>query len=107
MSKNVKLAIKYIACGLFIVIFITGLGGMVINKLEDSKVIEYKQSPMTSVTGTINGLRERLDIKVAETLTDYPDLNFGGSATTNLELHRIANQLEDLNKNLERLLGGN
>lgn len=102
MNKEIKYMIAGIIAGIGLGLAIAVPTGMVAEILKlDNKVVEQTEVREHSVTETIYNLRERLDIYVTNEIISNGKYKKSSGLVNTLELHRIANSLDDLVKVLK------
>lgn len=102
MNKEIKYMIAGIIAGIGLGLAIAVPTGMVAEILKlDNKVVEQTEVREHSVTETIYNLRERLDIYVTNEIISNGKYKESSGLVNTLELHRIANSLDDLVKVLK------
>lgn len=106
MNKEIKYMITGIIAGIGLGLAVALSTGMVAEILKlDNKVVEQTEVREYSVTETIYNLRERLDIYVTNEIISNGKYKESNGLVNTLELHRIANSLDDLVKVLKNNKG--
>lgn len=109
MNKEIKFMLTGLVAGIGLGLAVSISIGMVgeISKLDENAIAVNNEVKELSVPETIHSLRERLDIHVTNEFISNGKYKDSSGLVDTLELHRIANSLDDLNKNIKTLIENN